>query len=504
MIRKQLASSAAVLAIATILAGANAYIAYAEPAPVNATTFAAAPGAPTSFADVVERVSPAVVSIDVEGKSKSGPALFTGPGGKSFALPFGAPGGGDPGDGDDDQGDPSAGGGAGQDGAAPPKMHATASGFFISADGYIVTNNHVVEGADKITVRTKDERELKAHLIGRDPATDLAVIKVDGTNFPFVSFEDRAKPRVGDWVIAVGNPFGLGGTATAGIVSALGRANVAESNYVDYMQIDAPINRGNSGGPTFDAYGRVVGVNTSIVSPSGGSVGIGFDIPADVAASISQRLIADGKVVRGYIGAQIQNVTPEIADSLGLTSVKGALVADLTPDGPSAHAGLKPGDLVLQIDGHEVTSASDLTRQVALVRGGDMIHLQVRRDGQIKEVDIRSGIRPDQPQLASYDQSGGAGPTAAHVKILGLRVEPNPNSGGLTIDGVSPDSDASDKGLAKGDVILQVNGRVTATPDDLAAGVAEAKQAGRKAVLLMIARGGVQTFVPVSLDPAKG
>jgi len=495
--KRNFTTGAAVGAIAAILAGAGGYLAHAgvDNGAVNQAAAVAAPGAPGSFADIVQRVAPAVVSIDVEGKAQPAPAMFeSGPGGD-----------------DQDQGQ-----GQGQDGpfgdlgrmfpqlrqGPAPKMQATASGFFISSDGYIVTNNHVVEGADKITVRTKDDRKLTAHLVGRDPATDLAVIKVDGSGFPFVSFEDRAKPRVGDWVVAVGNPFGLGGTATAGIVSAIGRRDPAESNYVDYMQIDAPINRGNSGGPTFDAYGRVVGVNTSIYSPSGGSVGIGFDIPADVAASIAHRLIADGKVVRGYIGAQIQDVTPEIADSLGLPGGKGALVAELTPGGPSQQAGLKPGDLVMKIDGRPVDSASDLTRQVALVRAGEMIHLEVRRDGHVETVNIRSGVRPDQPQLARYDGGSSAAP-GGHARILGMSVEPNGDTG-LTIDSVGADSDAGEKGLHRGDVILQASGHPTASAADLSAAVAEARRDGRKAVLLMVARNGQNSFVPVAIDSAKG
>jgi len=499
MIRKQFVTGAALGAIATVLAGAGGYWARAnaDSAPVNAPSAVAAPGAPGSFADIFQKVSPAVVSIDVEGKARPGPVSL--PGGIPFQ--FGAPKGGSGGDDGDDspfgQLMPQA------PDAAPQKMQATASGFFISPNGYIVTNNHVIDGADKITVRTKDDRKLTARLIGRDPATDLAVIKVDGANYPFVSFEDSAKPRVGDWVVAVGNPFGLGGTATAGIVSALGRSNVGESNYVDYMQIDAPINRGNSGGPTFDAYGRVVGVNTSIYSPSGGSVGIGFDIPADIAASISKRLIANGKVVRGYIGAMIQDVTPDIADSLGLPGAKGALVAELTPNGPSQRAGLQAGDLVLKIDGRPVTSASDLTRQVALVQAGDTIHLQVRRDGQIKDVDVRSGVRPDQVELASNSDQDGSDGSGRQSKVLGMRVEPNANAG-LTIDSVNGDSDASEKGLSPGDVILRAGARSTSTPADLAAAVAEARSAGRKDVLLMVAHNGAHLFVPLSIGDAKG
>jgi serine protease Do len=497
MIRKQFVTGAALGAIATVLAGAGGYWARAsaDTPPVNQPAAVAAPGAPGTFADIVQKVSPAVVSIDVEGKAQPGPVAFMGQGGGQ---------GGQDGGSDDEQDSPFGNLIPQLRGGAPQKMQATASGFFISPDGYIVTNNHVVEGADKITVRTNDDRKLTARLIGRDPATDLAVIKVEGTDHPFVSFEDRAKPRVGDWVIAVGNPFGLGGTATAGIVSALGRTNVDESKYVDYMQIDAPINRGNSGGPTFDAYGRVVGVNTSIYSPSGGSVGIGFDIPADVAASISHRLIVSGKVVRGYIGAMVQDVTPDIADSLGIPGTKGALVAELTPDGPSQKAGLQSGDLVTAIDGRPVTSASDLTRQVALAQGGDTIRLQVRRNGQVREIDVRSGVRPDQPQLASYSGQGdGAGGATEHSKVLGMRVASNPNAG-LTIESVAGDSDASEKGLARGDVILRAGGRTTSSPADLAAAVAEAKTAGRKDVLLMVAHNGAHLFVPLSINSAKG
>jgi serine protease Do len=431
-----------------------------------------------------------VVSIDVEGKPKKSPAIFFGPGGQG-------------GDGDDDgippqfrqffgQGMPQA----------PRKMEASGSGFFISADGYILTNNHVVEDADKITVRTNDDRSLTATLVGRDPSTDIAVIKVQGSNFPFVDFENKAKPRVGDWVIAVGNPFDLGGSATAGIVSALARPRVSGSSYVDYMQIDAPINRGNSGGPTFDVYGRVVGVNTAIFSPTGGSVGIGFDIPADVAESISKQLIANGKVTRGYIGAMIQDVTPEIADSLGLPSHQGALVADLTPGGPSAAAGLRSGDLILSVDGHEVTSASDLTRHVALAKAGEPIHLKIRRDGQVRNVDVRSGVRPSEDQLAANGPLGaGAGDADAKPqgdKVLGMRLSANPE-GGVTIDGVSSDSDAGGKGLQKGDIIIRAGDRATNTPSEISSAVAAAKHEGRKSVLLLVKHDGRQLFVPVEV-----
>jgi serine protease Do len=498
MNRKELLSSATVGAVAAIVAFAGGQWALAGPAgAVNPAPMAprAASTAPASFADIVQRVAPAVVSIDIVGKTGRSQTAFVG--GDS---PFGGGGGSEEG-----QGLPPG---------FPPgfeqffrqfpqaravPLHASGSGFFISGDGYIVTNNHVVENADKITVRTTDERSLTASVVGRDPETDLAVLKVEGHNFPFVSFEDRGKPRVGDWVVAVGNPFNLGGTATAGIVSAMARPRVSGSGYVDYMQIDAPINRGNSGGPTFDLYGRVVGVNSAIFSPSGGSVGIGFDIPADVAASVSRQLIADGKVVRGYIGATIQDVTPEIAESLGLPPRQGALVADVTPDGPSARAGLRSGDLVLKVDGQSVNSSSDLTRQVALARPGDDVRLEVRREGATRRMDVKSGTRPSNFDLASNESGEGA--TGAGG--LGLLVTPNPG-GGVKIGRVMPNSNAAERGLRPGDVIEQIGSRPTNSAADVAGALAEARRGHHKEILLKVARGGQHVFLPVDLPAASG
>ena len=478
------------------LAVAGGYVARADVGPegaVNARPASGAGlGAPASFADIIQRVAPAVVSIEVEGRMGPQRIAQSGPGAQ-------APDGGD----GDSQGapfDPRRFFQQQPDGAQSAPIHGAGSGFFVSQDGYVVTNNHVVEGATKITVHTADDRTLKARVVGHDEATDLAVLKVDASGLPFVSFEDRAKPRVGDWVVAVGNPFNLGGTATAGIVSALGRRNVSGSSYVDFMQIDAPINRGNSGGPTFDLNGRVVGVNTAIFSPSGGSVGIGFDIPADVAASVTRQLITSGKVTRGYIGATVQDVTPDIADSLGVAR-GGALVADVTPGGPSDAVGIRSGDLILKVDGRPVTTAADLTRQVGGVHSGDTIHLQVRRDGQIREVAVRSGLRPSEGQLASNDRSpggqgagGGAGPA-----VLGLRVAPDSQGQGVRVAGVSASSDAAQKGLRTGDVIERAGQQQTRSPGDLAQAVAQARESGHKQVLLLVARGGQHIFVPVEL-----
>ena len=506
---KTFTSGAAIGALATMLvfggylAGAKAEN---DPSRVDPSSqLRIAPSAPMSFADIVQKVAPAVVSIDVESKAKPANLVLQGPGGIPFS--FGAPDGGG---GDDDQ-DSGPGSLFRQlipqlpQNAPPRRTEATGSGFFISADGYIVTNNHVVDGADTITVRTADNRTLKARLVGRDAATDLAVIKVDGGGFSFVNFEDRAKPRVGDWVIAVGNPYNLSGTATAGIVSALSRRNVSGSSYVDYMQIDAPINRGNSGGPTFDVEGRVVGVNSAIFSPSGGSVGIGFDIPADVAASITRQLISDGKITRGYLGAQVQDVTPEIADSLGTPGLKGALVAELTPGGPSERAGLQPGDLIMKIDGAEITSAAELTRRVAQARVGENVQLEIRRDGRVREIDVRSGVRPTEASLTrSLSPNGGAGAGQPDVRrVLGMALEPK-TGGGVVVGAVAGDSDAGQKGLQRGDVIVRAGAIKTNAPADVEGAVAKARRDGHKSVLLMISRGGGTMFVPLSIASDRG
>ena len=384
--------------------------------PVNATPAApdAAPiGAPYSFAPLVQKVSPAVVSIDIVGRASArdvaemqqdegqgqgqGQGQSQGPG-QGFPFFFGSPG--MPG-----MGQPPRSG----EGQPLPKFRASGSGFFISPTGYVVTNNHVVQDAQEITVHTADGRSLKARVVGRDPATDIAVVKVDGGAFPYVSFEDSAKPRVGDWVVAVGNPFGLGGTATAGIVSALGRENVADSPLVNYMQIDAPINRGNSGGPTFDTRGRVVGVNTAIYTPSGGSVGIGFDIPADTVSAIAKELIEYGHVSHGYLGATIQQLTPDLSQSLGIKTTDGAIVDQLSPDGPAQRAGLKAGDVIVSINGQTVKSPTELTQKVAFARPGDVLRLDVLRNGQALQLTVHAGVRPSEPTLARMDQPQGGG-----------------------------------------------------------------------------------------------
>jgi serine protease Do len=471
--------------------------------PVVAST----PGASMSFADIFEKVSPAVVSIRVTSKVDVN-ALHQGMQGFPFGLiPRGQ--GGQGGD-DDSDGDASP--------RHAPKQMSSGSGFFISPDGYIVTNNHVIENAEDIKVELKDGKELKAVLVGRDEATDLAVIRVEGHDYPYVNFEDRAKPRVGDWVLAVGNPYDLGGTATAGIVSAYNR-DIGEK-FVNYIQIDAPINRGNSGGPTFDTYGRVIGVNTAIFSPSGGSVGIGFDIPADVADEVTKQLMQGRKIARGYIGATVQDLSDEMAGSWGLTGRKGAVVAGLVPGGPAAHGGVQPGDVVVSVNGHDVGSATDLTREVAKVHAGDALRLEVYRDGKQKTVTITAGLRPSEEQLARNGGPGGdddsnaapgAGGAASGAHVLGMSLSPiDPESRqqfnigaavkGVVVQSVKGASDAGDKGLRKGDVIVRAGDREVASTGDITAAVGEWKKAGRTSIPLEVTRGGVSLFVPIKIE----
>jgi serine protease Do len=318
---------------------------------------------PNSFAPMVKQVSRAVVSIDT---------LVVGGAGAPFAQ--GLPQGVVPGIG------------------AVPVRRGAGSGFIISPDGYVATNNHVVEGAREIVVGLADGRQFPARLVGRDPPTDLAVLKIDQRALPFVSFARTATPQVGDWVVAVGNPYGLGGTATAGIVSARGR-EIGEG-YVGFLQIDAPINSGNSGGPSFDLQGRVVGVNTAILSPSGGSIGIGFAIPADVAQSVTEQLIKSGRVTRGYLGVGVQHLTPALAMQLNARGERGAVIVEVRRAG-SATGRLRRGDIVTGAGGQPVATAGELMRRIAAVQPGAELPLDVMRDGRRMRVTVRVDRRPE-------------------------------------------------------------------------------------------------------------
>ena len=451
--------------------------------------------APVSFADLVQKVKPAVISVKVKlVEQDAQPMAFGGnKGGSDDELPFpnlppnhplnrlfgpfgqnGTPGGGQ----------------------APKRFgEALGSGFFISADGYAVTNNHVVDHAKTVSVTTDDGKAFTAKVIGTDPKTDVALIKVDGrSDFPFVKLA-TASPRIGDWVLAVGNPFGLGGTVTAGIVSARGR-DIGAGPYDDFLQIDAPVNRGNSGGPTFDLSGNVVGVNTAIYSPSGGSVGIAFAIPSQTVESVVDQLKETGSVTRGYIGVQIQPVTGDIADGLGLKDAKGALVAGLAKEGPASKAGLKSGDVILSVNGQNIGDARELSRDIAALKPGDNATLSVWRDGSSKAMEIAIAKYPNEKvaTVASSDELMSAG------SKLGLTLAPASTVGkgsGVAITQVDPDSPAADKGLQPGDVITNAAGKSVSTPEDVKKAVAEAKHEGRKAVLLQVERDGNSHYVAV-------
>ena len=510
-------AGAGVMAAAMAGAGMGLPKAHADQQPslIRASTapiFAPPPGSPMSFADIFDQVSPAVVSINVTSRMDSN-VLNRIPGFENF--PFNVQPG-QPGDGDDDEATPSPSPAPAPKGRSGqprlPTQQSAGSGFFISADGYVVTNNHVVENAETIKVVLKDERELDAVVVGRDEGTDLAVLKVKGNGFPYVNFENSAKPRVGDWVITVGNPFGLGGTATAGIISAYGR-DIGET-FVDYIQIDAPINRGNSGGPTFDIYGRVIGVNTAIYSPSGGSVGIGFAVPADVADTITKQLMTGGKITRGYIGATIQSFTAEMAEAQGTPEQRGAIVNGTVDGGPSARAGLLPGDVITAVNGHAIKTSSELTREVAKAAAGASLRLDVIRDGKHKMVDVRSGTRPSERELAlnqlnpKNPVAPGASnaPAAPRPEVMGLALAPLDSAArqkygldagmrGALVDGVDQNSDAAQKGLRKGDVIVRAGDREVASASDFAGVVDSAKKAGRQSVLVGVHRNGRTSFL---------
>lgn len=460
---------------------------------------------PTSFADVVEHVRNAVVSVKVkvanaDGESEEGgdappmPQLRPGDPLERFFKQFG------------DRNSPF------QHPAKPRITQAQGSGFFISPDGYCVTNNHVVEHATEVTLVTDDGTTLPAKVIGTDKKTDLALLKVTkpGT-YPTVPWASKS-PRVGDWVIAVGNPFGLGGTVTAGIVSARGR-DIGAGPYDDFLQIDAPVNRGNSGGPTFNAAGQVVGVNTAIFSPSGGSVGIGFAIPSEVAQSVINDLRTKGSVARGWIGVQIQPVTDEIAESLGLKTTKGALVAEASPTGPASKAGIKSGDVILGVDGQKVDGPRELARKIASMGPDAKATLTFWHDGSEKTTDVKLGALPNSDKLAKAEIEGDQDATSAAkatVAALGLQLAPAasiPGAGqeGVVVADVDQDSAAAQKGFKVGDVILEAGGQKVSRPADITDVLANAKKEGRKAILLRVKNDqGVHFVALATTSSAKG
>ncbi|CAN5211760.1 Do family serine endopeptidase [soil metagenome] len=373
---------------------------------------------------------------------------------------------------------------------------AQGSGFIISADGYAVTNNHVVQNADKVSVKFTDGTEYTAKVIGADPKTDLALIKIEAKDktFDYVKFAST-DPRVGDWVMAVGNPFGLGGTVTTGIISARGR-DIGSGPYDDFLQIDASINRGNSGGPAFNLDGDVVGINTAIYSPSGGSVGIGFAIPAATAQDVITSLKSNGSVTRGWLGVQIQPVTDDIAEGLNLTDKKGALVSDVTEGSPALAAGLKTGDTIVKVGKEAVSDPRDLARKVAHYRPGDKVELSVIRDGKAMPVTVEIGKMPTDKQ-ASAGEPDKAAP--ASLTALGLRLAPAEDGAGVKIAEVASGSPAETQGLKAGDIILEVAGEEVNAPSDVRQVLDGLAQ--KKKVVMLVKSGDQQRYVAV---PARG
>ena len=447
---------------------------------------------PASFADMVERVKPSVISVKVTMKkttdaSEKSDDEGSGSPMERFFHQFGGP-----------DGVPQK---PGHDGRHRGMM-GQGSGFFISSDGYAVTNNHVIEGADKVEVTTDEGKTYTAKVIGTDSRTDLALIKVeDGSGFPFARLSE-GKAKIGDWVLAVGNPFGLGGTVTAGIVSASGR-DIGSGPYDDFIQIDAPVNKGNSGGPAFNMQGEVVGVNTAIYSPSGGSVGIAFSIPASTVKSVIAQLKDKGAVSRGWIGVQIQPVTQDIADSMGLKQAQGALVSDPQKDGPAAKAGVASGDVITAVNGQSIKDARELARVIGNLAPGSAVKLDMLRSGKSKVVNLTLGQLPN-AQEAKADTDADSKGSTMDVPRLGMTLAPadkveGKGKNGVVVTKVDPKSAAADRGFKKGDVILEVAGKSVATAGDVREAIEAASTEKKNSVLMRLRSGDASRYVAVPL-----
>ena len=457
-------------------------------------------GAPASFADLTEQLAPAVVNISTRQQITVNANPFAG---TPFADLFGNRGSGQP---------------------TTREAQSLGSGFIISPDGYVVTNNHVIQPDGRaelkeVTVTTPDGTEYPAEVIGRDAASDLAVLKITREEpFPYVEFGDSNDARVGDWVVAIGNPFGLGGTVTSGIVSAVHRATGAGA-YDRYIQTDASINRGNSGGPLFDMQGHVIGINNAIFSPSGGSVGIGFAIPAETAKPIVEKLIAGEEILRGYLGVRIQPMNEDLAEALGLPANRGEFIQSVQPGEPAEQAGLLPGDVVVRVDGKEVTRDQTLSFLVANIAPGRRINVEVIRDGERRTIPVTVGRRPSEEELAAQlvdpesgvPQRPGEESQGTLPQSLGLQAVPltpqiaaqlgvGSDTRGLVVTDIDPNSDAASKSITPGTIVLSANGRTVGSVADLERVIADAKAAGREAVLLRVRpRNGQPVSIPVRI-----
>jgi serine protease Do len=485
---------------------AGAQTAQNEPGSIAAAT--PRPGAPLSFADLADRLAPSVVNISTRQSVQISRNRNLPPGFEEFFRQFG---GQVPQGGTGDEPVTQRGGSLG-------------SGFIISPDGYIVTNNHVVAPArnnatvESITVTLSDRREYQADLVGRDTASDLAVLKIRANNLPFVRFGDSTRTRVGDWVVAIGNPFGLGGTVTAGIVSALHRGITGRGAYDRYIQTDAAINTGNSGGPMFDLNGNVIGINTALISPTGGNVGIGFAIPAEQAAPVVNALRRGQRVQRGYLGVSLQDLEDGVAEALGLPKNRGELIRSVTPGGAAERAGIRQGDVVVTVANRPVTPENTLAYIVSGLPVGSQVPIELIRNGQRMTVTATVAERPSDEELARVSgdegeeevtppaESNQSTSQRSARESLGVTIQAltpqiartlrltDPNLRGVVIASLNPSSDAAAKGLQAGDVILSINQRATHTPEEAAAAVAAARAAGRKSVLLLVRRGNTPAF----------
>ena len=446
--------------------------------------------APDSFADLADMVSPAVVNITtsttIAAPTDGGPIVPEGSPFEDFFKRFGNP----------------------NAPRGPQRSNALGSGFVISEDGYIVTNNHVIEGADEISIEFFSGKTLDAKLIGTDPKTDIALLKVESdAPLPFVNFGDSNVMRVGDWVMAMGNPLGQGFSVSAGIVSARNRE--LSGTYDDFIQTDAAINRGNSGGPLFNMDGQVIGVNTAILSPNGGSIGIGFSMASNVVAKVVQQLKDFGETRRGWLGVRIQDVTPDVAEAMGLKDPKGALVTDV-PDGPAKDGGVLSGDVIVGFEGTAISDTRDLVRRVADADVGKAVRLEVLREGKTQTLLVTLGRR-EEAEATETAVAGEDPVTPASKDVLGMTLgvlgadqlsDLNLPQGteGLVVTGLDEAGEAYDKGVRAGDVITEAGQQKVASIADLEARISEAKDAGRKSLLLLIRRGADPRFVALSVE----
>ncbi|MBN8891902.1 MAG: serine protease [Rhodospirillales bacterium 70-18] len=474
-------------------------------APLLAAGLSAVPAqarsAPESFADLAESLLPGVVNISTSQTitSKSGPDVPVFPPGSPFEQFF------------KDFMDKNRPGQRGQP-APPRKMQSLGSGFIVDPSGIVITNNHVIDGADEITVTLHDGSTLKAKLIGRDDRTDIAVLKVNPDKpLHAVPFGDSDKARVGDWVLAIGNPFGLGGSVTAGIISARGR-DISQGPYDNFIQTDAAINKGNSGGPLFNMAGEVIGINTAIYSPSGGSIGIGFSIPSNLARTVVAQLRDFGHARRGWLGVRIQQVTPDIAESVGLKEAGGAMVAGVNDGGPAEQAKIRNGDIILKFNGQDVKEMRTLPRIVAETEIGKEVPVVVWRDGHELVLQAKVGELPDDQKQADAKPEKPAPDKGIELSDLGMKLEAitpetrdkyqlTADQKGVLVTGVTNGTPAADKGLKPGDVIVEVQQEEVATPADVQKLVDKIRKTSRKSVLMLVQSGDGLRWVPLSLAP---